>query len=126
MLPPRGSCFGVPFRLRRASADSGGKAAGLYTPYADGPSALLADLERIRTQGYAIENGEYKIGLRSVSAPVYSRENDIAYIVSAVGLFRRVESDEFDLVIRQTCDDARALSLQNGGGGCGEKPCLPL
>ncbi len=79
--------------------------------------ALLADLARIRSQGYAIENGEYKIGLRSVSAPVYNREREIEYIISAVGLFRKVESDEFDLVIRQTCADAQALSLQNGGPG---------
>lgn len=79
--------------------------------------ALLEDLTRIREQGYAIENGEYKIGLRSVSAPVYNRENRIEYIISAVGLFRRIESDEFGQVIRQTCADARALSLQNGGQG---------
>lgn len=79
--------------------------------------ALLEALTRIREQGYAIENGEYKIGLRSVSAPVYNRDNKIEYIISAVGLFRRIESDEFGQVIRQTCDDARALSQQNGGQG---------
>lgn len=79
--------------------------------------ALLEDLAHIRELGYAIENGEYKIGLRSVSAPVYNRENRIEYIISAVGLFRRIESDEFGQVIRQTCADARALSQQNGGQG---------
>lgn len=32
-------------------------------------ATLTEELERIRQWGYAIENGEYKIGLRSVSAP---------------------------------------------------------
>ena len=35
---------------------------------------LLEELEHIRRKGCAIENGEYKIGLRSVSAPVFDRE----------------------------------------------------
>lgn len=32
-------------------------------------SALLQEVDACRTNGFAIENGEYKIGLRSISAP---------------------------------------------------------
>ena len=44
-----------------------------FTPHTitDSPS-LLREVEVCRTQGYAIENGEYKIGLRSISAPIYN------------------------------------------------------
>lgn len=44
-----------------------------FTPHTitDIPS-LLREVEVCRTQGYAIENGEYKIGLRSISAPIYN------------------------------------------------------
>ena len=45
-----------------------------FTPHTvTDPSALMREIETCRTNGYAIENGEYKIGLRSVSAPVYYR-----------------------------------------------------
>ena len=43
----------------------------LLTAVTDIPS-LLREVEVCRTQGYAIENGEYKIGLRSISAPIYN------------------------------------------------------
>ena len=33
-------------------------------------SALLQEVDACRTNGFAIENGEYKIGLRAISAPV--------------------------------------------------------
>lgn len=46
-----------------------------FTPHTvTDPSALMREIETCRANGYAIENGEYKIGLRSVSAPVYTVE----------------------------------------------------
>ena len=53
-------------------------------------SDLLEELEHIRRKGCAIENGEYKIGLRSVSAPVFDREGQMRYTLTVVGLFRHV------------------------------------
>ena len=50
--------------------------------------SILRELGQIRANGYAVENGEYKIGLRSVSAPVYDRCGVMSYALSVVGLFR--------------------------------------
>ena len=47
---------------------------------------LLPELEQIRRQGYALENGEYKLGLRSVSVPVRDVSGRVAYAVGCVGL----------------------------------------
>ena len=94
--------------------------AGLppYTPHTvTDPDALLAELQQIRERGWAVEDGEYRIGLRSVSAPVRDGLGAVRCAVGVVGLFRRAQSDEFRAVIAQTVAAADALSAALGYGG---------
>lgn len=86
-----------------------------YTPHtATEPTALLPELRRIRAQGYSVEDGEYQVGLRSVSAPVYDHTGEARYAIGVIGLFRRVRSEEFQDAIRQTCRQAEELSAAMG------------
>jgi len=92
--------------------------AGLhaYTPHTiTDTGQLLHALELIRRSGYAIEDGEYKIGLRAVAAPVYDRSGQARYALGSVGLFRRVSSDEFSHAVEETVSFARQLSQALGG-----------
>ena len=66
------------------------------------------------TNGYAIENGEYKIGLRSVSAPVYTVEGKAAYAVGVIGMFRSPHSEEFRAAVEQVCVTASMISTALG------------
>ena len=75
---------------------------------------LLEELEHIRRKGCAIENGEYKIGLRSVSAPVFDREGQMRYTLTVVGLFRHVTSGEFEEAVDMVCAAAGSLSRELG------------
>ena len=75
---------------------------------------LLEELEHIRRKGCAIENGEYKIGLRSVSAPVYTVEGKAAYAVGVIGMFRSTRSDEFLAAVEQVCATASMISTALG------------
>ena len=60
------------------------------------------------------ENGEYKIGLRSVSAPVYSGDGPAQYAIGTVGLFRNTRSDEFRRAVVSTTEIAGAFSSALG------------
>lgn len=86
-----------------------------YTPHtlADA-DALLAVLPDIRAQGFAVEDGEYKIGLRSVAAPVRDSVGAVRCAIGVVGLFRRVQSDEFQTAVAETVRTADALSAALG------------
>ena len=95
-------------RLQRAGLHA-------YTPHTvTDIGRLLHVLEIIRREGYAVEDGEYKIGLRSVAAPVRDRFGQVRYALGAVGLFRRVGSDEFRHAVEQTVLHARQLSRALG------------
>lgn len=76
--------------------------------------ALLASLPRIRADGYAVENGEYQIGLRSISAPVYTVEGEVRYTIGVIGMFRSTHSDEFHAAVEQVCATASMLSAALG------------
>ena len=75
---------------------------------------LLPALAEIRMQGYAVEDGEYKIGLRSVSAPVFDRSGRMRYAMGVVGLFRRIHSGEFENAVTQVVHHAATLSVDLG------------
>ena len=76
--------------------------------------AVLEQLRLIRRNGYAIENGEYKIGLRAVCAPVFDRDGAPRYAVGVVGLFRHINSREFDEAIAATLAGAEQISSALG------------
>lgn len=85
--------------------------------------SILRELGQIRANGYAVENGEYKIGLRSVSAPVYDRCGVMSYALSVVGLFRKVRSQKFEEAV--ACVSATARQLSEAIGYRGYRTPLP-
>jgi len=92
-----------------------GQSRSQFTPHTitDIPT-LLREVEACRANGYAIENGEYKIGLRSISAPVYNVEGVVQYTVGVIGMFRSVHSEEFHGAVEQVCATAAMISAALG------------
>lgn len=89
-----------------------------YTPHSHtDPAALEAELEGIRQRGYALEDGEFRIGLRSVSAPVFGADGAAAYAVCVVGMFRRIASPELERAAQLLLDAARRISFEIGFRG---------
>ena len=82
-----------------------------FTPYT---ITDVQELDTCRENGYAIENGEYKIGLRSISAPVYTVEGEVRYTVGVIGMFRSIHSDEFLAAVSRVQDTARMISTALG------------
>ena len=86
-----------------------------YTPHTIADmDTLLSQLAAIREQGYAVEDGEYKVGLRSVSAPVYDNRGQIQYALTTVGFFRRVSAEDFLSAVEYTVKQALMLSTALG------------
>lgn len=48
------------------------------------PELFSAELSRIRKYGYAVENGEYRAGLHSISVPVYDEAGQIACAIGCI------------------------------------------
>lgn len=98
----------VPRRVGRTSLQA-------FTPHTITEVPVLLDaLAEIRKQGYSVEDGEYKIGLRSVCAPVRDHTERICYALGVVGLYRRVRSDEFQAAIAHVVEQAKELSVELG------------
>ena len=90
----------------------------VYTPHGHaGAASLEAELADILERGYAIENGEYRIGLRSVSAPVFDVNGQAAYAVCVVGMFRRINSPELERAAGLLLEAAERISFGLGYRG---------
>ena len=81
------------------------------------PRTFLADIATVRETGYAVEDGEYRIGLRSAAAPVYDSTGLVRYALGVAGLFRRVQSEDFQNAISHLIRQARQLSMALGWRG---------
>ena len=82
-----------------------------YTPHTPQTwDALEAELNAVREKGYAVENGEFRVGIRGVAAPVRTQRGEIGYALGLIGMFRRVDSDEFRAATAEVIKEAAALS----------------
>lgn len=88
-----------------------------YTPHTIcSVERLEAEFVKVRERGYAIEDGEYRIGLRAVSAPIRGVSGVAEHTIGVVGMFRRVDSEEFrratELVVRAAQGISRELGYR--------------
>ena len=91
------------------------KPLAFYTPHTLATwSDLEKDLETARRLGYAVEDGEYKIGLGSVSAPIRDISGQVKYAVGIIGMFHRAQSQEFHDALILTQATAAQISSALG------------
>lgn len=72
--------------------------------------ALLSELQKVRERGFATENGEFRIGIRGAAAPIRDHHGTIRYAIGLIGMFRRIDSDEFRTATVEVRKTAAALS----------------
>jgi IclR family transcriptional regulator, acetate operon repressor len=72
-------------------------------------------LERVRRDGYALDDEEYLAGLRCVAAVVYNDQAEAMAAISVSGLASRVPSDRLPQLGRLVHEVACELTLALGG-----------
>ena len=75
---------------------------------------LFRVMQAARENGYAVEDGEYRFGLCSASAPVRDSSGAVRYAVGVVGMFDSVRSPDFQRDIDLTCAAAAQISTAIG------------
>lgn len=72
---------------------------------------LQEEFVKIRRQGYAVENGEYKVGLRSVAAPIFDADGNVRYAIGIIGMFRQIETERFERAVQIVRETAEKISV---------------
>ena len=72
----------------------------------DNYNDLMAELNHIREQGYAIDNEESEVGLTCIAVPVFNSTGDYQYAVSISGATQRVRENQIEYLaaLRETAD----------------------
>ena len=86
-----------------------------YTPYTlVERDKIINDLERIRSQGYAVDNEEMEEGVRCVAALIFDHQGKPAASISITGAAMRVTPDRIKLFGNLVNNCAAAISSQLG------------
>jgi DNA-binding IclR family transcriptional regulator len=72
------------------------------------------ELERIRRQGFAVDDEEAVLGARCVSAPILNSDREPIAAVSVSGPVTRVSPNQVAALAEAVCDAARAISVAMG------------
>jgi IclR family acetate operon transcriptional repressor len=79
------------------------------------PKALRADLEQVRTRGYAVDDEEHAVGLRCVAAPILDEHGVPLAGLSVSGPTARVPDHRVALLGAMVMEAARAVTAEVGG-----------
>ena len=75
---------------------------------------LLKELEKVRTQGYAVDDEENNMGARCVGASVFNQQGLIEAAVGLSGTINQVNSQTMPRILEALKDAARHVSMQLG------------
>jgi len=75
---------------------------------------LLKDLEKVRAQGYAVDDEENNMGARCVGAPVFNQSGTIEASVGLSGTINQVHAQTMPRILEHLKDAARHVSMQLG------------
>ncbi|MFP7732266.1 IclR family transcriptional regulator [Priestia aryabhattai] len=77
---------------------------------------FLGELEKVKSQGYAVDNQENEPGVRCIAAPIRNHENKVIAAISLSTLIAGVDDIELGIFIQQLKQAASELSEQMGHG----------
>lgn len=75
------------------------------------PEALLAELKKVRTQGFALDDEEFELGLRCIAAPIFAGDRVIAAISSS-GPSSRITPPVYDNMSSEIIRTASTISRE--------------
>ena len=82
-----------------------------YTPNTiTNASVLERELETIRQQGYAIDDGEIMLGLRCVAAPIFDGKGQVKYALSISGMQGNLEGERLDKITKRVVAAAASIT----------------
>lgn len=73
---------------------------------------LLADLERVKDEGYAVDDEENSLGARCVGAPVFDVTGNVAAALGASGTLTQVDEASMPRLAEAVKETARRISRQ--------------
>lgn len=76
--------------------------------------ALLAELDQVKAQGYAVDRGEELSDLHCVAAPVFDHRSRPIASVWVTGPSPRMPQSEFENIAQMVCAHARRISRRLG------------
>lgn len=78
------------------------------------PNALLADLDHISEQGFALAYGELELGLVAIGAPIFNANQQVIAAISLTGPSVRIKRNDVDALAQHVCKHAADISYQLG------------
>ena len=75
---------------------------------------LLKELEKVRTQGYAVDDEENNLGARCVGAPIFNQQGVIEASLGLSGTINQVNAQTMPRILEALKDAARHISMQLG------------
>ena len=72
--------------------------------------AFLEELEKVREQGFAIDDGEIMEGLRCVGAPIFDADGIVRYAISVSGQVKDIYGKRLERLIIETKRAAKEIS----------------
>jgi DNA-binding IclR family transcriptional regulator len=78
-------------------------------------AALLKELERVRAQGYALDDEENSLGVRCIAAPVFGAAGAVVAAVNVSAATSQIDDRSIEQTVARVKEAARRLSVQLGG-----------
>lgn len=78
------------------------------------PEALLENLERIRTLGYAVDDEEMAPGVRCLAVPVYDYRNSVRYSIGVSGPKENINAATIETYVKRMLETTRKLGAAIG------------
>lgn len=75
---------------------------------------LLKELDKVRTQGYAVDDEENNLGARCVGAPIFNQHGKIEASLGLSGTIHQVNEQTMPRILEHLKDAARHISMQLG------------
>lgn len=72
---------------------------------------LLADLDKVREQGYAVSRGQIEVGTTSVAVPLRDGEGEIVAAVNVAGVDASLEDSAIESRILPALHEAARVSV---------------